>query len=499
MRGFSTLEILLALTIMTTSLSAVVLVELKAPQSLADGSKELTATDNAASLLESELQHGLTDFKDVEFVASSTFDGVTTSLNVQLLPDGITKTLASLATWTDTNSVNRTIVLHGIVTDFADAFPSSCSDVLVGDWTRPQMHTFSLTANDLLPSTLTSTYPLSSLAVASSTLIGTIGTTSSKTDPTLFVFDISFTTLPRYEGSVDNASSTRQGLNAAVVSGNYVFVASANKANFSTCKQGPSCAQLQVFNISNPSTPIDIDNFELPTSTTPFAVGSGGQAIGKSIAYANGYVYLGLAKTANGGDEFNVIDVRNASAPTWVGGFPIGRTINRIVIRGSLAYLATDDPERELIILNVSNPTNIALVGSYDAPGASDFGYGSDLALVGTTLALGRTYSPNASGLALLSLASTSPEPLSSEQIFSVQNPTSVQALLSRGFLLFLLTNDSLELFDLHDPTGLQNYANFLNLPDSSIGSALACRDNAVYVASVGTSQNGYLSIVTGS
>ena len=500
LRGFSTLEILLALTIMMTTLSAIVLVELGSPNALANGRKEIEAARVASTILDSAFAIGLSNFAAIGSLASTTIDNSTVSLSVKNLPDGFTKYLTSTAEWVDIEGTARFQILHALITDFADVTQSPCSNVLAGDWTHPHIQTFTFAVGDLLPTGSSAANPVSVLAVSSSTLIAGIGTTTAKSDATLLIFDISSTTRPIYLSSVDNATSTKQGVSSVALSGNYLYAANANKSNFGTCKQGPACSQLQIFDITNPTAPIDTKNFELSTTSGAFATGSGGQSIGKSIAYANGFIYLGLSKTGSAsGEEFNIIDIHNPRTPIWLGGFPVGRTINQIVIRGTRAYLATDDSTRELIVLDIRDPSNISLVGSYDAPGAPGFGYGNDVDVENTTLALGRTYTPNGPEVSMLSIASDTPQLLSSETIASTLNPTTVQSVLLRDFLLLVLTNSVLEFFDIRNPANPIPYGNSLSLPIGSLGTAMACRDNAVYISSVSANQAGYLTILTGS
>jgi hypothetical protein len=500
-RGFSTLEILLALTIMTTTLIAVVLVEVGTPSALADGTKEIAATEVATSMLMIEMQEGMSDFTSVTPIASTTSNNITSSVTVTPLPDGYTSLLTSTAAWIDVEGEERLISLHALVTDFLHVSENSpCSNVLGGDWMHPTSFTSSVSPGNLLPSGFTIDNPISALTLSSSTLVAAIGTTTTKSDPTLLLFSLSSTTQPSYLGSIDNATSTKQGVNSVAISGTNVFAANAVKSNFSTCKTGSSCAQLQIFDVSNPLVPTDSNNFELATMTAPFALGSEGQSIGKSITYDNGYVYLGLTKTsATNGEEFNIINVRNPRSPIWLGGYSVGRSINQIVVRGAYAYLATDDPNAELIILNIQNPENITLTGTYDAAGASTFGYGNTLAVTGNTLALGRTYTPNGPGLYLLSITTTSPQVLSSEPIASALNPINVQSVLLRDFILFVLTNNSVELFNIQNTTHPIAYGSPIALPSGSTGSSIACLDNTIYVSSIGNDQTGYLTAISAS
>ncbi|MDR3546718.1 MAG: hypothetical protein P4M11_00330 [Candidatus Pacebacteria bacterium] len=489
---------MLALTTLSAALTGVMLVGIGLPDAVADGSREITAMQRASLLMDTAYTIAFNNFASVASIASSTTSGITTSLTILLLPDG-SDYLTSTAEWHDAHNSERYSILHGIITNYKSATKNSCNDVLLGNWNKPQVQTYALSSGGLIQSGVPGAHPISVLAVNGTTLAVGISTTSSKTDPSLFLFDLSLGR-PSYLGSIDNASSTTQGINGIALSSGYAYVANAARADFSTCKAGPSCSQMQIFNVGNARSITDVADVELATATPPFAVGSDGQSIGKSIAYANGYAYLGTAKTgAANGDEFNVFNVQNPQSPVWLGGFSVGRSINRIVIHGTYAYLATDDSSRELIVLDVHDPTHISQVGTYDAPGAANFGYGNDLAYQNTTLALGRTYSPNGPGLSILSIASTAPSLISTENIASPSNPASVEAMLMRSFLLFVLTNTSLEFFDIKNPYNPVPYADTLTLPFGSVGTDITCQANTIFVSSVGADQTGYLTQITGS
>jgi hypothetical protein len=294
---------------------------------------------------------------------------------------------------------------------------------------------------------------------------------------------------------------------ATAVNNSTLYVASAVQPDFSTCTVSSSCSQLQIIDISTPSTPTLITNYKLPTLTSPFAIGSRGQASGKSIFATNDLIYLGLTKpTGTQGDEFNIIDVHNPHSPQWLGGFRVGRTINQIQVLNGYAYLATDDPARELIVLDVHNPASITLIGSYDASGSSTFGFGKAITLARTTftnnLALGRSYTASGPELFLLNMSDLkNPLLLGSQQISSRTSPVSVEQIVLRDFLGFILTDTALEFWNITDPEHLSPYAIELLLPggESQKHAAFVCRHNTLYVASDALNRTGFLTIVTGS
>jgi len=86
-------------------------------------------------------------------------------------------------------------------------------------------------------------------------------------------------------------------------------------------------------------------------------------------------------------DELFVYDTTVVSSPVLLGSFDVGATVFDMVVQGGYAYLATSSDTRELDIINVSTPSSMSRVGSYNAPGSADM-YG--IALSGSTAYLAR-------------------------------------------------------------------------------------------------------------
>jgi hypothetical protein len=510
-RGISTLEIMIALAILCTTLTAVVLVTLGIPSAIVDGHEAEIGASFARALIQKEFLLGLSSFPAVTNIGTTTIAisniSYASSLSVNTLPDGITKEIQSFVSWQDSHGITRNSTLSGLITDLADISANPCSSVLSGNWQNPLVHSFSLSAGNLLPLNFSSKYPAQLVSVSSSTLAISITSAAVKTDPTVFIFSIASSTSPTYLGSIDNATSTKAGFASLALQGNFLYGANSNAANFSSCTQSAFCSQLQIFDISNPANASVLTNYKLATTSPPYASGTGDQSAGKSIFYANGLVYLGLQKTATlsgstTGDEFNIINVQNPHAPLWLGGYSIGRTINQIIVSGDYAYLATDDPHAELTILNVHNPSHITLAGTYDAPGNTSFGFGEAISLIRSTLSLGRSYISGEPSFTLLNVSTTSlPSVIGAEQLTSTTTPQTVTNILLRNFILFVLTNTSLELWNVMNPFAPTKYA-AISLPgtaSSTSPSGMTCEHNIMYIASEDSMQNGYLTVVTGS
>ncbi len=503
--GFSTLELLIACSLISTTVVSITLLTIQLPTALANGRRELGALTHANNLIEEAFITGAYDFPAVISIATTTVsigtDYAKTSLDVVLGLDGQTKNLTATTQWYDSYGHEQFSVLSGLLTDTTIQNTSNlCASRLSGDWIHPYMYT--------LPKIFPS---LSSLSIWRTTLAIAASHSPLKNDSTLFLYDISSSTAPVFITSTDNATSTKNGVASIALTGSQLYVANASTPSFSSCTTSAVCSQLQIFGVqttssssATTSTLALVANYQLPTSTPPFATGSGGQSSGRSIFFLNGLVYLGLVKTnTTQGMEFNVIDVHLPNRPVWLGGISIGRTVNQIRVRQGYAYLATDDPRAELIVLDVHDPQNITRASTYDAPGSSTWGYGESLAIQpNNILALGRSYTPDGPELSILNMASaTKPFLLSSEKLSSTTNPVGVTALGIQDFMTFALTDSALQLWDMTNPLNPQHYGDPLPLPTGSKGSstAMTCKDNTLFIGANDLNNKGSLVIVTNS
>jgi hypothetical protein len=273
---------------------------------------------------------------------------------------------------------------------------------------------------------------------------------SSVTGNTLHLFTLANSnTPPTYLGGIDNIPTVvSAGLSSIAVQNKYVYGANGYGANFTSCSEAANCAQLQIFDVQDPSNPRLRINRKVPG-----VLGSGGQGTGSVVVQKNGYLYLGLTKTGSG-PEFHIFDVGantgSSTNPLWLGSFTVGRTINDIAVIGNTVYLATDDSNRELIVLNVADKTQPKLSTAFNAPGTTNFGYGFSLAQSQNSIVFGRSYVSNAPELYQLTLAAG---PLSSYDIGTSTYPDGVDALLTASSTTFAITNT--RLYSLYTNTGV--------------------------------------------
>lgn len=499
--GFSTIELLIALALMASTATAMTLLVFGAPVLLSNAHLERQAYGRADALLASARVESGFDFNQIEPVASTTFGSYEGTLEVKPIAEGLAAHLTSRVSWIDARNALAALTLRGVVTNPEAAINNACSPFLIGRWSMLQSFASrTLIPGDLLPVSIADgTYPIADIALLGNTLAIAVGVTAVAENPTLFFF-----TLPNegvssiFAGAFDNASLSRVGVPALTAGDGHVYAGNGfgSGGGQTACSDGVSCAQLQIFDVRTPEIPRLAATLELATSTRPHAVTvDGSRAAATSLGYRNGLIYLGLEKT-DGGEEFNIIDVRDPEHPLWLGGIAIGRSIRDVALAGSYAYLATSDSARELIVVDISNPADLRIIGSWDAPGASNFGLGSSLAIRDKLLYFGRSYVGNASEFHILDV--TDPAhvvPISDIDTGTFLRPESVTGILLRDFLAFVLSGKRLLVLNIHDP-----YTPVVHTPDQEFvgtGRALACRGNRLFLGMVDENGDGVLEIIT--
>ncbi|HUO56447.1 MAG TPA: hypothetical protein VMU27_03375 [Candidatus Paceibacterota bacterium] len=491
---------MIAITLMLSTIGSVALLSFSNQSLLADSRSQEIALQIAQSLLRNEMAAASEDFRQVNSVATTT-DGIfQSSLSVSdvALAEYTEKHTTALVSWIDQAHTLREISIPQIVTDYNDPDTlDTCDPELSGNWSTPSVRTYELKSGDLLPSTpptghsFSANNPISTLDVYRGRLYIGISKKAAASNDSFFVFDLTNPLQkPTYLGSVDTNASVTEGPNDILIAGNDAYIANSHVSNFKSCKPSDNCSQLQIFSVSNPasiSAPIDI---LMPTSSAPFVTGtSTGQALGNTLFYKNGYLYLGLTKTATG-PEFNIIDVHDRMNPRWVSGFSIGATVNQIYVRGNYAYLADDDKSREFIVLTLSDAQNPRLVSFFDPKGTLGYEVGKSEYVRGDTLYAGMSA---ASGSAELYRLDTS-DPASIKTIGSSVIGSTVSGLFARDNTLFLLasTIGQFQAVNLSS-SALSSSTPMLSLP--GIGAAIDCEGNYFFVGSNNGSR-GFISII---
>ena len=509
--GFSIIELLIASAIALLVISSIYVVSFGNQGTVLNGETNAEATTKTQALIEQQQASGRQDFNLVN--TAYTTDGMyKKGVEVKVLSDLLTKQVTASTTWKGQHGENLSVEITTLVTTTENvSSPNSCNSSLTNaaGWKTPLYYYFDFL--NLLPPPNSNGVPLSDIEVLNKRMYVTSNSPPNTIPQSFYIFDLSTnpSVAPTLRGRVDNNAGSIEGIAAITIASTtsnvYAYAANMRQSNFSTCPvAAANCAQLQIINATNPTAPAVVTNFLVATNTAPFVLGSAGQAVGKSVFYKDGYLYLGLTKTSSG-PEFIILDVGGGgvgtpTAPKYVGSFSVGFTVNAIIIRGDFAYLTTTDVavgNKRLLILNISDKTSPRLstspVGGFFTAGG--IGAGNAISVVGTKIYFGTAFSGAAvSNFFILDGTNPGSYPSAVPQYGAgtiAGTTDSVNAITVRDYLAFLLTNKQFQVWNVSNPasptpwttTGAQ--AAFLNLSllNSNGGTASDCEGNTFYLA----------------
>ncbi len=514
--GFSTLEMLIAMTVIIFSLSAVTLTSFGSQLFVTDSETSVEALSMAQELLEQSQTLARKDFHLVNPTSTLLTLGSITyvrSLHVSTtsFPDYATKKITATVSWDGGSAHANSVALSALVTNFSAVIGGdTCDSVRDGDWLNP-LKINTITDFSQLVGTSSSVQDITAIDAYKGKLYVVNETTQYKTDPDFFVFDIEkIKTDPLVSliGKVDHAPTLMSGLTALHVAegggGMYAYLTNGYESNWNTCSVGPNCAQLVISDVTHPET---LNITSLSYYKIPGVLGvSGSGGSGKSIFYKDGLLYVGLTSTS-GGAEFHIIDVHDPLHPVHIGAYNVDATIKDIQVVGKRAYLSTTDNDREIIVLDVTQPTSPKFIAKHNASGALGFGYGNTHYVQGDTLYAGRTYVGNAPEFLAIDTSTTTTiesVPIATSDVGQVANPFTVNGVYVRDMVAFLLGGSPSSLgkllfLNLKNTPSVSEFTGAYLLPGGSVGTALDCEGNYLFVGSVDGSQYGYLSVITSS
>ncbi|MBI2591780.1 MAG: hypothetical protein HYW34_03845 [Candidatus Brennerbacteria bacterium] len=457
--GQSTLEILIALAILIISVSTTIVVLFGSQSVSVDTKLNQEAISIARQSLENARSSARQNFDAL--LSSSSTTGEFLKETIVTAIDQDTKQITSRISWKTDPLRPQKVEFTTIATDWRNITPpadpgDTGGGGVTGNWCNPQ----TLGSIDLGPGNSGTDLDVIGKIVYMS------AEASADAKPDFFVIDVSNSQSP----SIISNLNTGTGINALDASANYVYA--ANKS---------VTAQLQIIDVTSSSSPSLINSFQLPGV-------SGAGAIGQSIFYLNSKVYIGT-KTATG-PEFHIIDVSTPSSPIALGSREVGNDVNGIFVSSGTAYIANSH-SNELKVFNVSNPSNITEIASYDMPGNTEDG--KTVYAVGNRLYFGRLVGGNH-------------DDHHEFHIFDVSNPSGPLNLGSKDLaanLNDLVIRDNLGFFATSDPNqevqiwNISNPANItlcsaFNFPQSANG--IDYENNLVYVA---VRSNDALRIIT--
>lgn len=176
-------------------------------------------------------------------------------------------------------------------------------------------------------------------------------------------YDISWSTTNVVPVQVGGAV-VREEASAIAVSGNYAYI---------TVDSTAAGDNFEVYDISNPVIPVKVGGIDFLNP----AFGAAGRG---SVAIYGNYAYV-ISDNANAGN-IRIIDISSPASPSLVGtlnnstNYGLNGIVRDVTVSGSYLYVASQgftSADADLIILNLSNPTNPTLESSRSAAGHAGY------------------------------------------------------------------------------------------------------------------------------
>ncbi len=443
--GQSTLEILIALFILTVSITSAIMISFGNQSIIIDTGLNNQALTIARKELETNRALSRQNFDSL--VSSSSTEDIYLKETIIENINANTKKIISRVGWQIDPLRPQKIELTTIVVD-AKIIIQSGGDTggsgPTGNWRNPQ----TLGSVDLGAGNSATDLDVKNKIVYLST------EASDKKKPDFFIINAANGQNP----SIISNLNVGDGLKSIDVAGDYAYVVGKDDDK-----------EFIIINVSNPSAPIEVASLDLS-----------GNANALTVFYWDGYVYVGRADGAP--QEFLILNVSNPLSPFAVSGLSgVGGEINDIYVFNNRAYLGTEDAGRGMIVVNVSNPASPSVMGSIDV---GDHAYGIYLNNENKTLTGEKTkfYIVNASNASNMTILGSA----------SIGNKT--RDIVSAGSLAFLATenpNAEFQVYDISNPASLSLWSSF-NFPQMATG--IDYEDNIVYVS---VRSNDALRIIT--
>lgn len=239
--------------------------------------------------------------------------------------DSKTKQIVSRAEW-GTGSQKNKVELTTVLTDWEKVLesggaPGSGDSGLSGNWSNPQ----TLVSVDLGAGRQGTDI----VAKNEKVYVPTIASDSGKKD--LSIYDVGNPGNPVLLGEIEIGG---KGIQSLSLSGNYLYGVSPDDDR-----------EVLVIDVSNPVSPATITQVNLD-----------GNADAVSIFYADNFIYTGR-KESIGVNELAIINVNSPANPQIQSTWETSEDISDIFVSDQRAYLAIDNSNKTLTVLDVSNPS----------------------------------------------------------------------------------------------------------------------------------------------
>ncbi len=489
-RGFSLIEILIAMAIATLTMAGVVIF-LGGDQSMgSDSGIGIEALHKAQDVIEKASAQARTDYAGVATTTVSDCSGGLCYAKSLALPSAYatqcTQAAVGTVSWTGTQnrvlSVAATTTIVNIPEMIALGGTCGMSPPTAG-WNPPTTYTCAR-FNSGNPTALD--------------VLDKVAYMTGEAAPYLYIADTNGALLNSSCNNANNVQFTvfTNGFNAGVELTDIRVARASDGKVYAFVAADSSTNQLRVYDVTTPTTPV------LIVARTLASV-SGSFPEGFRIYYYDKKIYILTRETA--GNEFHVFDAATpwnaASIVEYGTGFAINRTVESFAVTkraysGSdhlYAYMATDGNSNELVVLDVTNPLAISEITYVDQNLAGNDD-GLSVFLLGNTLYLGRE---SASGSELYAYDASTPWD-GLNMLGQSEIGTSVIGIAVSGPFAFLATTQASNEFKVwqSNPFNLATINSNFNFPNSLVPNAVRYSDNWIYMAVQG---NDSLRILKGN
>ncbi len=476
--GFSTIEILIALTLMILVMSAVTLVTFGNQSVSADSETNTEALHQGQMMMEKAIQTSRASFDSVSSYSQNYSSGINYTMNLLINSAPCGKQATTTVAWLGDHNRSEKVTLNSLLTNIPEAVRLGGNCATTPPPADGWRHPTTLNSIDFTPGGV----PATSVAVMNKNVFMT-GAASAPSKPDFYIYDsnsVSLTQPPILKKALD----TGPGLNFVVVmydtaSGNYYAYVANNDKN----------TQLQVIKIPKS----DLTTASLVACASMCSLNTHGVPAtdpapeGQTIFYYDHKIYLGLQQTT--GPEFHVFDVSSPESPSWLNSYNLGGDVNQIVVKyyatlnKTLAFLATSGVPHHVVVLDVTNPSSgISFVTSRDFAGSEKV---NAISINGNILFAGRSQSGSPSEPDIIALDIIDPVNSGLPVLGNYYlNAHDVNALAAVGKFLFVGTNDSNNSFVVLDVSNLSSISSWSDVFNySQITKGLVYENNLVYTA----------------
>lgn len=466
--GFSTMEMLIALPLLVVGLSAAVLISFGSQSMALDAQTNSEGLELAQADSEQARRDADNDFYSlVDGNSTVSLGGLDYAVNRKVSDYPCMKAVESRVEWS-TDGRPQYSSITTMATSLAEAINNGydCPTGFPSPWLHPDTYD----STDLNPGGVKGT-DVDVVKINGTRYAFLSSWFTNDTAPDIWVFDLSELDNPTLIASINIDSNNKdRGVNALDVAQGadgkwYAFLAHSTTAS-------SNFRQLMVVDVTNPSSP------QLISGATRSLPGVGNSfPEGWRIKFFDNKLYIGTRETS--GNEFQIYSVATPINPTFLSSLQINHNVEDIIVHKqtvsgtskTIAYLAltSSATSEEVWAVDVTNPYVPVKVGGYNGAGDVD---AKSLSLSGSRLFVGKERSNAYPELLVLDISTPSSIALLASKDLPLNPNTEVVSLNAVGTYLFMGTSDAnaeFQVWDIEDLSNIWQRSSF-NFPATASG-----------------------------